>query len=84
MVIPRESEEGTEYVIETETVEVNESIDIPDETSVAPFDYRKVSKVSKENLMKFNQLANKRKQEYQPVDGKSKNKKIIDMLLKQK
>ena len=84
MVIPRESEEGTEYVIETETVEVNDSIDIPDETSIAAFEYKKVTKVSSENLIKFNQLASKRKQEYQPVDGKHKNKKIIDMLLKNK
>jgi hypothetical protein len=84
MEIPRESEEGTEYVIETETVEVNESIDIPDEKSAAAFEYKKVPQVSKENIIKFNQLASKRKQEYQPVDGKSKNKKIIDMLLKNK
>lgn len=81
--IPRESEEGTEYIIETDTIEID-TPDMPDNIIMNTRDINQALNVSPIKIEKFNQLANKRKQEYQSSNGVSKNKKIVDMLLQQK
>lgn len=83
MEIPRESEEGTEYIIETDTIEIDMP-DMPDNVIMNTRDIKRIPDVSPIKIEKFNQLADKRKQEYQRYEGTSKNKKIVDMLLQQK